>query len=64
MVREALHAVGADSVLKAVAQPGGLVQIKMEGVLLPRTVEIVEDAQPLPGIQLFALGAKGRKVGS
>ena len=35
----------------------------MEGILLPGTIEVVEDAQPLPGVQLFALGAKSRKVG-
>ena len=36
----------------------------MKCVLLPRAVEIVEDAKAFGGIQLLALGAKGRKVGS
>lgn len=63
MVCEALHAVGADGVLKAMAQPGGLVQIEVKRILLPGAVEIVEDAKAFGSVQLFALGAHGGKVG-
>ena len=36
----------------------------MEGILFPGTIKVVEDAKAFGGVQLFALGAKSRKVGS
>ena len=59
-----LDPVRADIVLKAVAPFHHLAGIENKFGFLALAVEVVQDTQALGGVQLHALGAKGRKVGN
>ena len=56
--------VRADIVLEAVAPLHHLTGIENKLGFLALAVEVVQDTQALGGVQLHALGAKGRKVGN
>ena len=56
--------VRADIVLEAVAPLHHLAGIEHKLGFLALAVEVVQDTQALGGVQLHALGAKGRKVGN
>ena len=59
-----LDPVRADIVLEAVAPLHHLTGIENKLGFLALAVEVVQDTQALGGVQLHALGAKGRKVGN
>ena len=59
-----LDSVRADIVLEAVAPLHHLTGIEHKLGFLALAVEVVQDTQALGGVQLHALGAKGRKVGN
>ena len=59
-----LDPVRTDIVLEAVAPLHHLTGIENKLGFLALAVEVVQDTQALGGVQLHALGAKGRKVGN
>ena len=59
-----LDPVRADIVLKTVAPLHHLTGVEHKLGFLALAVEVVQDTQALGGVQLHALGAKGRKVGN
>ena len=58
-----LDPVRADIVLEVVALPGHIRHIEVKTALVPGPVEVVEDTQPVSGVQFHALGAEGGKAG-
>ena len=58
-----LNSVRADVVLEVVALPGHICHIKMKITLVSGPVEVVEDTEPVRGVQLHALGAEGGEAG-
>ena len=58
-----LNSVRADVVLEVVALPGHIRHIKMKITLVSGPVEVVEDTEPVRGVQLHALGAEGGEAG-
>ena len=58
-----LNPVRADVVLEVVALPGHIRHIKMKIALVSGPVEIVENTEPVRGVQLHALGAEGGEAG-
>ena len=53
VIRQKLHPVRRDAVLKAAAQAHGLPQVKLVELFLAGAEKIVEDPQPLIGVQCF-----------
>ena len=59
-----LHRIRADIILEAVPLPCHRPGVEAEAALLTGTVEIVEDLQPLRGVQFHTLSSKRGEVGS